>query len=83
MTYLQAPARHRSEIHGFGNLRRLGSEACPDAASSDETVGKVIFGFSSVGFDRASRLGVVVSSSTVRLGSLATISAFMVWLGAN
>lgn len=83
MTYLDVPARRRSEIHGIGNWRRLGSKACPDVASSDEIVGKVIFGFSSVGFDRASRLGVVVSSSTFRLGSLATIAAFMVWLGAN
>ena len=77
MTYLDVPARRRSEIHGIGNWRRLGSKACPDVASSDEIVGKVIFGY------RAGRLGVVVSPSTFRLGSLATIAAFMVWLGAN
>jgi hypothetical protein len=69
MTYLHAPAQHRFEIHGVGNLRRLGSEACPDAASSDETVGKVIiFGFSSVGCDLASWVCMAgVLSRTLRV----------------
>ena len=33
-----------------------GGEACPDTAFRDDPVGKVIFGFSSVVFDLASRL---------------------------
>ena len=53
MTHLLASARSLSEIQGFGNLRLGDSEAFPDTAFSNDSVGKVIFGFSSVGFDLA------------------------------